>query len=203
MTRAEYVSDAVVHVTGIVLVVGAVPPLIYLTAVNGGGSALFGVSIYAATLVLMILASALYNMIRSESWAQTLCRLDHSAIYLKIAGTYSGFALIAGQGAGALSVLWGIAAAGIWLKIAAPGRYRMLGIALYLGMGWVGAVLCWGLFVSLPPAAMALIVAGGLIYTAGVAFFLWETLPHNQAVWHVFVLVATMLLYAAMVLAVV
>ena len=199
MTRAEYVSDAVVHVAGLVLVAGAVPWLILMAADNGHPPATLGVSNYGASLALMILASALYNMILSERWGRILCRLDHSAIYLKIAGTFSGFALIAGQGLGILSVIWGIAAAGIWLKIAAPGRYRMLGIALYLGMGWAGVLVGWDIFAGLPSGALPLIIAGGLLYTAGVAFFLWEALPHNLAVWHVFVLVASGLLFAAMV----
>lgn len=203
MTRAEYVSDAVVHVTGLCLALAAVPALILLTAFSATGGAVLGVSIYGATLVLMIAASALYNMVRSDRWAWLLCRLDHSAIYLKIAGTYSGFALIAGQGLSLLAVLWGVAAAGISLKLAAPHRYRGLGLALYLGMGWVGAVLMWSLIATLPPATVGLIVAGGLLYTLGVAFFLWETLPHNVAVWHVFVLAASILVYAAMVVAVV
>ena len=198
MTRAEYVSDAVVHVTGLVLVFGAVPPLIWLTAMNGPAPAIIGVSVYGATLILMILASALYNMILSDRWARVLCRLDHSAIYLKIAGTYSGFALIAGQSLGLLALLWSIAAAGISLKIAAPGRFRMLGILLYLGMGWAGVLMGWDLFNTLPPLAFGLIVAGGLLYTVGVGFFLWERLPHNLAVWHVFVLVASILFFTAM-----
>jgi hemolysin III len=200
MTRAEYLSDAAVHLTGLFLVLGAVPPLIYLTAVNGDAPATLGVSIYGATLTIMIVASALYNMVLSERWSRLLCRLDHSAIYLKIAGTYSGFALIAGHGIALLAVLWSLAAAGISLKIAAPDRYRMLGVVLYLSMGWAGVVMGWDIFAGLPPLAFGLIVAGGLIYTAGVGFFLWERLPHNLAVWHVFVLVASILFYVAMTL---
>jgi hemolysin III len=203
MTRAEYVSDAVVHVTGVFLVAGAVPALILLTANSAHGGAVLGVSIYGTTLLLMIVASALYNMVLSERWAWLLCRLDHSAIYLKIAGTYSGFALIAGQGLSLLAVLWGVAAAGISLKVAAPDRYRRLGLILYLGMGWAGALLMWSLIATLPPAAVGLIVAGGMLYTAGVVFFLWDTLPHKAAVWHVFVLAASILVYSAMVVAVV
>lgn len=203
MTRAEYVSDAVVHVTGLVLVAGAVPWLILLAATKEHPPAMLGVSIYGASLALMILASALYNMILSDRWGRVLCRLDHTAIYLKIAGTYSGFALIAGQGLGLLAVLWGVAAAGISLKIAAPGRFRVVGIALYLGMGWAGVLMGWDLFAALPPGALFLIVAGGLVYTVGVGFFLWETMPHNLAVWHVFVLAASILFYAAMVLTVI
>ena len=139
MTRAEYVSDAVVHVTGLVLVAGAVPWLIFLTAAKEHPPAMLGASIYGGSLALMILASALYNLILSERWARVLRRLDHSAIYLKIAGTYSGFALITGHGLGLLSVLWGVAAAGIWLKIAAPERYRMLAsrfISAWAGWGF-------------------------------------------------------------------
>lgn len=203
MTRAEYVSDAVVHVTGLVLVAGAVPWLILLAATKEHPPAMLGVSIYGASLALMILASALYNMILSDRWGRVLCRLDHTAIYLKIAGTYSGFALIAGHGLGLLAVLWGVAAAGISLKIAAPGRFRVVGIALYLGMGWAGVLMGWDLFAALPPGALFLIVAGGLVYTVGVGFFLWETIPHNLAVWHVFVLAASILFYAAMVLTVI
>ena len=116
--RAEYVSDAVVHVAGLAAVIGAVPVLIVLTALLRGDSAsILGASVYGATFTLMILCSALYNMIPRPDWAWLLRRLDHSAIYLKIAGTYTPFALISGQGAGLVAALWGAAGVGVAMKL--------------------------------------------------------------------------------------
>ncbi|QYK42240.1 MAG: hemolysin III family protein [Paracoccaceae bacterium] len=202
--RAEYMSDAAVHVAGLALVAGAVPVLIVLTAMlRGDAPALLGAAVYGATLALMILCSALYNMIPRPDWAWLLQRLDHSAIYLKIAGTYTTFALISGQGATVLAGVWAAALAGVALKLVSPRRFRWTAIGLYLAMGWVGVVAGGDLMAALPPAAVTLMVAGGLIYTAGVAFYLWDRLPFHNTVWHVFVLAATAVFYAAVLVTVV
>ena len=109
-TRSERLSDAVIHVSGLVLVLIAVPVLITLAAFHRGDfTALFGISVYGAALAAMILFSALYNMILHPGWALLLKRLDHSAIYVKIAGTYTPFTLLSGQGGWLLAGIWGAA----------------------------------------------------------------------------------------------
>ncbi len=202
-SRAEYISDAVVHVLGLFTVAAAVPVLIVLAVLDSAQTdVVLATSIYGATFATMILCSALYNMIPHPDWEWLLKRLDHSAIYLKIAGTFTGLALVVGHHLWLIAALWGTATAGVVLKLLAPHGFRRLSLALYLGMGWVGAVFGWGVFAALPPAAVALIAAGGGIYTAGVGFYLWDRLPHHMTIWHVFVLVASLAIYGGMAIAV-
>lgn len=201
-SRAERISDAVVHVTGLSLVLMAVPVLIVLTALyRGDWASVTGVSVYGGALVAMILCSALYNMTHGLGWGEArewlLKRLDHSAIYLKIAGTYTPFTLLSGHGAALLVGLWGAALAGVGLKLISPYRFRWLALLLYLGMGWAGVVAGQSLLAELPEPVLWLMGAGGLLYTAGVVFYLWERLPFHNTIWHVFVLVASLAFYAA------
>lgn len=203
-SRAEYVSDAVVHVLGLLVVAAAVPALIILAVLaSGRGDAVLATSIYGACFIAMILSSALYNMIPHPDWEWLLKRLDHSAIYLKIAGTFTALALLVGQHLWLIGVLWVAATAGVSLKLCAPHGFRRIGLALYLGMGWLGAVLGWGVFAALPLWSVVLISAGGGIYTAGVIFYLWDRLPHHMAIWHVFVLVGSISVYGGVTVAVI
>lgn len=198
-SRAERLSDAVVHVIGLVVVLTGVPVLITLAALlRGDGAAIAGTAIYGATFLAMILCSALYHMVPSEAWKALLQRLDHSAIYWKIAGTYTPFTLLSGwHGAWLLGGLWTAALAGTGLKVWAGDRYRWAALALYLAMGWAGVVAGWPLFATFSGPVLTLVALGGLLYTAGVAFYLWEQLPFHNTIWHVFVLVASMIFFAA------
>ena len=200
-SRAERLSDAVMHVSGLTAAMLAVPVLVTLTVVlRGDATAVVATSIYGATLIAMILCSALYHMVPQGSWTLVLRRLDHAAIYLKIAGTYTPFTLLAGGQGYLLAGLWGAAAAGTGLKMVSPERFRWLALALYLGMGWVGVVAGWSVFATVSAPVLMLIVIGGLIYTAGVGFFLYDRLPFHNTIWHGFVLVASMVFYAAVTL---
>lgn len=198
-TRAERMSDGIVHVLGVTAAVAAVPVLITLSAVwHSEPSAILGASVYGGTLIAMLLFSALYNMIDHADWAPLLRRLDHVGIYLKIAGTYTPFTLLSGGQAGwLLTGLWGAALAGSGLKIANPFGFRWICLGLYLAMGWAG-VLVGGTFLgSLSPAVLILVLIGGILYTGGVVFLLWESLPHHNTIWHVFVLLASGVFFAA------
>lgn len=198
---AERRLDATVHVIGVGAVLLAVPLLIGAAVMRTigveSGNFVVAVSIYGATFLAMIGASACYNLGLRPGWDWLLQRLDHSAIYLKIAGTYTPFTLIPGQGLGLLAGLWGAAACGVALKLISPVRFRTLALALYLGMGWVGVLILPTLAQSLPFATLVLMFAGGLTYTTGVLFYLWKQLPYHFVIWHVFVLVASFLFYAA------
>jgi len=199
-SRAERFSDGVVHVAGIVMVLTAIPVLIVLTALTrGDAAALAGVSIYGAAMGAMISCSALYNMTPGAALTWLYRRLDHAAIYVKIAGTYTPFALISGHGMALTAGVWGAAALGVGLKIFSPEKFRWAALALYLGMGWAGVVAGQALIAALPAPVLTLMVVGGLLYTCGVAFYLWERLPYHTTIWHIFVLVATLVFYAAVV----
>ncbi|WP_108257729.1 PAQR family membrane homeostasis protein TrhA [Mangrovicoccus ximenensis] len=198
-SRAERISDGIVHVAGVVLALAGVPLLIGLAVLRGAEpAALAGAAVYGGALILMLTCSALYNMIDSKRWGGLLRRLDHSAIYVKIAGTYTPFVLISGVPAtGLLAGLWGSATLGTVLKIAAPHRFRWFGLGLYLAMGWAAVLAGGGLLAGLPAPVPGLMIAGGLVYTAGVAFHLWERLAFHTTIWHVFVLVGSVLYFAA------
>ena len=203
-SRTEYLSDLAVHVIGMVLVLTCVPVLIVLAIVSDGSQAVIvGMALYGLSFAAMILCSAVYNIFPHPDWEWLLKRLDHSAIYLKIAWTFTGFAMIAGQGFGVVGALWAAAVAGISLKMICPFRFRRTSIALYLGMGWVGGVVAFSIFASLPPLTCVLIAGGGLTYTVGCGFYLWAGLPYHLTIWHSFVLVASLMLYAGAIVAVV
>lgn len=201
-SRAETRGDVIVHAAGLLAALVGVPVLLTLAVLwHGSATALAAAGIYGAALLAMLGCSAAYHHLPRPRWRPLLLRLDHAAIYVKIAGTYTPFALLSGgAGSGLIAGLWGAAAAGCGLQMLAPGRTRWPGFALYLGMGWAGLLLGWALFDTLSPAVMALIVAGGVIYTLGVAFFLWESLPFNIAIWHGFVLAASALFFVAVTL---
>jgi len=200
-SRAEHVSDAVVHLSGLVLVALAVPVLIVLTAVQRGDApALFGVSVYGTALIAMIGFSALYNLTPRAALRWLFQRLDHAAIYIKIAGTYTPFALLSGQGLVLTIGVWTAALLGVVMKMISPQRWRGFGIALYLGMGWVGVAAAPFLLAGLPWAVLLPMGLGGALYTAGVGFYLWQRLPFHYTIWHVLVLLASVSFYAAVLL---
>ncbi|MGB2892668.1 MAG: hemolysin III family protein, partial [Albidovulum sp.] len=197
----ERLSDAVIHVAGLVVVLAAVPVLITVAAfLRGDLTAVLAVSVYGAALVAMILCSALYNMIAHPGWSRFLKRLDHSAIYVKIAGTYTPFTLLSGHGFWLLAGLWGAALAGVGIKLVSPDRFRPLALGLYLAMGWAGLAAGGTFLATLSGPVMALILTGGVLYTVGVAFYLFERLPFHYTIWHVFVLAASLVFYAAVTL---
>lgn len=203
-TRSERISDAVIHVSGLAIVLIAVPVLVTITAfLRGDATALLAISVYGLALIAMIACSALYNMIASPGCGHVLKRLDHSAIYVKIAGTYTPFTLLSGQGLWLLALLWGAALTGVGIKLFSPDRFRPLAIALYLGMGWAGLLAGGTFLATLSTPVIALIVTGGLLYSVGVIFYLSERLPYHYTIWHVFVLAASLVFYAAVTLQVV
>ncbi|EKE44299.1 hypothetical protein OCGS_1815 [Oceaniovalibus guishaninsula JLT2003] len=202
---AERFSDAVVHYIGVVLALSGVPVLVVLAVLlRGDWASITGIAVYGACLLAMLVCSALYNITHGGRWTALFRRLDHSAIYLKIAGTFTPLVALTGAaGLPLLAGLWGAALGGTSLKVWAPDRLRWLGLSIYLGMGWIGVFAGASVLDALSPAAWRLVVAGGLIYTLGVAFFLWDRLPFHTTIWHVFVLVATVLFYVAMTVEVV
>lgn len=198
-TRAEWVSDAVVHGLGLVATLVAVPVLVTLTLVlRDDPRAAVAAAVYGGALILMIACSAVYNLLGHLRWGHILQRLDHSAIYLKIAGTYTPFLTVSGGQAGwLLTGIWGAALAGVALKMASPQRWRWIGLVLYLALGWAGLFAGADFLGQLSPAVLALILTGGALYTLGVLFYLAEGLPFHYTIWHVLVLVASFVFYAA------
>jgi hemolysin III len=137
----------------------------------------------------------------APEWKARLRRLDHAAIYVKIAGTYTPFAvLFAGaQAAAILTGIWGAALVGAAMKVLAPGRFEWLTLGLYLAMGWAVLVIGGPILEGLSTASVVLVCVGGALYTLGVGFHLWDSLPFQNAIWHALVLAASFVFYAAIV----
>ncbi|MEM7525250.1 MAG: hemolysin III family protein [Pseudomonadota bacterium] len=200
-SQREIAADAAVHAMGVAFALIAGPILIGLVAAQGEAWPIVAVSIYVATLIAMLSLSATYNLNPFDGARDWLRRLDHSTIYLKIAGAYTPFAMISiggGVGTALLSVVWLTALVGISLKLFFPHRFEMLSLALYLAMGWAAVAVYGDVAESLKGDTLTLIVIAGCLYTAGVVFHVWESLPYQNAIWHVFVLAATATLYAGM-----
>ncbi|TVQ53566.1 MAG: hemolysin III family protein [Rhodobacteraceae bacterium] len=201
-SRGEIVADAVVHAVGVSFAAVAGPFLVARAAAAGDAATLAAVSVYAATMFATFALSACYNLLPAPRWREALRRLDHGAIYLKIAGTYTPFAAVslAKSVGGALLVgVWTVAGIGFLVKIAAPRRFEAGSIALYLALGWAIVWVAREALEALSPAALTLLAAGGVLYTVGVAFHLWDALRFQNAIWHLHVLVASVCMYAAVV----
>ncbi|MEM8791590.1 MAG: hemolysin III family protein [Pseudomonadota bacterium] len=199
-SRAERIADGIIHCTGVMVSMLAVPVLITLVAVwHGDAPNVTAVSIYGVSLIAMFAASAAYNMAGEWRWREVLRRLDHSAIYLLIAGTYTPFAIYAGgEGAAWLLVgIWAAAATGVSLQMLAYRKLEWLAIVLYLGMGWSVVLFGKPVLAALSEPTITLMTTGGMLYTVGVAFHLWHRLPFHNAIWHGFVLAASFVFYAA------
>jgi hemolysin III len=196
-SRAEYISDAIVHASGIGAALIGGPVLIALTAIWIGEPALVvAVAVYVATALAMWSFSAAYNLLQRPAWVERLRRFDKSAIYFKIAGTYTPFAILASAHSAFLVAIWSVAALGA-LLILFSSRLGWLSIPLYLGLGWAGAI--WGgpLVASLSPLGFWLLAAGGVTYSSGIAFLLWTRLPFHNTIWHVFVFLGSLACYVA------
>lgn len=197
--RIEILADGVVHAVGVVFGLVGAGIIVILAAVHSTKiGPIAGASIYATTLIAMFGVSAAYNMWPATDVKWILRRIDHSIIYFFIAGTYTPFVahhnfrstiLLAG--------VWIAAVIGGLLKTMLPGRFDRLAIGLYLVLGWSGVAAYGTVFASLPTLSVWLLATGGALYSTGVIFHVWEDLRFQNAVWHVFVLLAAICHYAA------
>lgn len=190
-SRGEELANALSHGLGIVLSLAAVTLLAVFAALNGTARHIVSFSIYGATLVLLYTASTLYHSFRDPRAKRVLRVCDHAAIYLLIAGTYTPFALVVFHGAFGwtlFGLVWGMAATGVLLKLLFVGRFHGVAVGLYLAMGWLVVIGIKPLIQSVPGPGLALLVAGGLLYTGGVVFYANKRIPWNHAIWHLFVL---------------
>ena len=179
------------HAVGLVASLVAGPLLVGLALRSGDPTSVASVGVYVLTLVALYAASTAYHSVTRPELKRLLRRLDHSAIFLLIAGTYTPIALIVlrgGMGWTLLATVWGLGAVGIAWKVCCLERFPVLGPVYYLAMGWLAVVALGPLMDSLSSAELSWLVAGGLAYTGGIAFYAWKRLPYNHAVWHLFVL---------------
>ena len=184
-------ANSVTHGIGFALSIVGLVALLVCATFHGGARHIVACSIYGATLVILYLASTLYHSIWSPKVKRIFKMIDHMAIYLLIAGTYTPFTLLSlrgGWGWSVFGVIWGLALLGIIYKIFFIGRWRGVSVAIYLAMGWMCVIAFKPLIASLSAGGVLWLAAGGLAYTVGVIFYGWKTLPYHHAIWHLFVM---------------
>lgn len=192
-SRAEYIADAAVHLVGLAFGVGACVTLAVLAVIQPEWPRLVGLSIYGLGLLAMLGCSALYNMTHHITWKARFRRLDHAAIFVMIAGSYTPLSLVViggSWGLGLLAFVWAVAVAGVVLKLCFPLRFEGMSVLAYLLLGWTVVVAFRPLLDGTSTAGLVLLITGGGLYSLGVIFHLWERLPYQTAIWHVFVLAA-------------
>jgi hemolysin III len=198
--RAELIADGVVHGIGVFCGLVAATVLIVLTAIYASALDVAVVSVYVAGLLAMLVLSATYNLWPVSRAKWVLRRLDHSAIYLLIAATYTPFIMELKDSVFAMALLagvWCVAVVGIVLKLVLPGRFDRISVGLYLAMGWSGMMLYHRVVTALPTLALWFVVAGGALYSFGVIFHAWRRLRFQNAIWHCFVLLGAACHYTA------
>ncbi|RWC93464.1 MAG: hemolysin III family protein [Mesorhizobium sp.] len=202
-SRAEMIADGIVHAVGIVLAIAAGSAFLAIAAFHAGPGEYIAAAFYVVALLTVLSVSLAYNLWPVSSPAKwILRRFDHAAIYLLIAATYTPFLAQLDGSPLAVSMIvlvWTAAVVGIAIKVLFPGRFDRLAIVFYLAIGWSGIVLVGPLVQTLPATSIALIVAGGIVYSLGVIFFAWKGLRFHNAVWHGFVVTGAGLHLAAMV----
>jgi len=190
--RAEVIADGIVHALGVALGVAGVSILLVRVANAQAPAQITAGLIYGTGLLTVLCLSAIYNLWPISPTKWVLRRFDHAAIYLLIASTYTPFLThLTDPAATRLLVgVWVTACAGMILKLIYPARFERLSILLYLGLGWSGALIYEQVLVRLSPLTICLLAVGGVLYSVGVLFHLWERLRFHNALWHAFVLAA-------------
>jgi hemolysin III len=187
----EEIANSLTHGVGLLLSVVGLVVLIVVAALHGGAVNVVSCAIYGATLVCLYAASTIYHGVPSPRWRRALKTLDHCAIYLLIAGTYTPFTLVSlrgGWGWTLFGIVWGLAIAGILLKLWFVDHFAIASTIVYLAMGWLVVVAAKPILSSVPRVELIWLAAGGLLYTGGVVFFAWQRLRFSHAIWHLFVL---------------
>jgi hemolysin III len=191
---AEEIAHAITHGIGLLLSIAALVILVVFASLRGDAWHIVSTSIYGTTLILLYTASTVYHALPLSRAKGVWLLLDHAAIYLLIAGTYTPFTLVnlrGGWGWSLFGVVWGLAVVGVVFEAVARQRLRMLSLVLYLGLGWLVAIAVKPLLNAVDTGGVILVALGGLAYTGGIVFYRWRELPYNHAVWHVSVLVGS------------
>lgn len=197
---AEELVNSLTHGIGLLLSLVGMVVLIVLAAKQGDAWHVASCAVYGTTLVLLYAASTFYHRFHRSKASRVLKAMDHAAIFLLIAGTYTPFTLVTLRGAWGwtmFGVVWALAVAGILLHFLMLHGLPLMTTLLYLGMGWLGVVAAKPMTKILPTPALLLLLAGGLSYTAGLIFFPLKRVPYRHAVWHVFVLAGSAFHYFA------
>jgi len=196
-------ANVITHAVGVALALTALAVMVTVASLRGGARQVVSYSIYGVTLVLLYAASTAYHGMQRPRAKRILQILDHIAIYLLIAGTYTPFALISLRGAwgwSLLGIIWALAAIGVVFKLFFIGRFARTSTVVYVAMGWLALIAVRQLFMHLPATGLILLFVGGISYSAGVLFFALDyKWRFNHAIWHVFVLAGSICHFFAVV----
>ncbi len=195
-TLAEEIAHSITHGLGIIFSIIALTMMVAYSSMNGDTWHVVSSSIYGASLILMYSASTLYHGVFHIKTKSVLKQLDHAAIYVLIAGTYTPYFLVSLRDSSVsylFIVLWVIAFLGVLFEFIHIKLLKKISLALYLGMGWLAIFIINPLMQHIDTGGMLLLLAGGIAYTLGVIFYVWEKLPFNHAIWHIFVLAGSVL----------
>ncbi len=202
-TRREEVANAITHGIGALLSVAALVLLIVFAAMKGTAWHVVSFTIYGSAMLLLYVSSTLVHSFpegKVKNWFEIM---DHSCIYIFIAGTYTPILFNVVQGTTGwvlFGIVWGVALAGVVFKSFFASRFLFTSTLLYIAMGWI-IVFAWGPLVdNLAPGGLKLLIGGGLLYTVGTVFYMWRSFPYHHAVWHLFVLGGSVLHFFAILL---
>lgn len=190
-TRKEEIANVITHGIGAILSIAALVLLIVFAEEKGDKWYVISYTIYGISLFMLYLESTLYHSITNMRVKKLFRIFDHSSIYLLIAGTYTPFTLTVLRptiGWLIFGIIWGLALVGIIMKVFWIGKFNVLSTMIYIGMGWIIVFAMKTLVQLLPTSGIVLLFAGGIIYTLGAVLYLFDKIPYNHAIWHLFVI---------------
>jgi len=193
-TLGEEIANSVSHGLGLALAIAATPVLVIAAMRAGSAWNMVGVSVFASSMMLLYLASTFYHALPSNKAKQVFRVLDHGAIFLLIAGTYTPFTLGVMRGPWGwtlFGLVWALALFGLTTKAVIGAHHRWLSVPLYLAMGWLALIAAPQILMRVPLSGLIWLLAGGISYTAGVAFFAAHRLRYSHLMWHIFVIAGT------------
>ncbi|MFQ5641851.1 MAG: hemolysin III family protein [bacterium] len=190
-TLGEVIANSITHGIGAALSIAGLAILVLLAALKGDVWRIVSFSVYGTTLVVLYLASTLYHSFQNPKVKHLFKIIDHAAIYLLIAGTYTPFMLVSLRGAWGwtlFGIIWGLALSGIVFKAFYIHRFTKLSVVFYILMGWLCVLALKKMQVSIPLGGLVWLAVGGVLYTVGIIFYAWQGLKYSHAIWHLFVL---------------
>ena len=187
----EEIWHAITHGIGLALSIAALTIMVAYSSQTGSTLSVFASALFGITLIILYGSSTLYHAITHHNLKKKFQQFDHASIYVLIAGSYTHVTLLSLGGTLGFSIfafVWSVALVGIYLKFAYPGQFEKLSLVLYLLLGWLIVIAIKPLFDVMEPGGLWLLLIGGLFYTVGVIFYVWDSLPFNHAIWHLFVM---------------
>ncbi len=202
-SRREEIANSITHGIGVLLSIAALVLLIVFASLEGTPWHVVSFTIYGVTMLLLYISSTLVHSFPEGKWKDLFEIFDHSSIYLFIAGSYTPIMFHVVKGAlgwSLFGVVWGIAIAGVVFKAFFAKKFLFTSTLMYIIMGWI-IVFAWKpLVMTLPTGGLHLLMIGGVLYTVGTIFYVWRSFPFHHAVWHLFVLAGTIVIFFAILL---